>query len=560
MWKYIAVGILVLPVSLLSQDKKPWVVKGQWQASLFGYSSDGIGHRREPLRYQLNFNPRLSKGNWDIPLELSLYNVGFDSDYQFARFGIHPTWKWGKIHAGHTNLKVSSFSLNGRTLLGTGLELTPGVLRFTVLWGQTATAANSPLTNRVQPNAFATEMLTVKLGVGNRNHFLDLIYLKGEDQAGTIDSSRLYLDQYPAENLVLAARTEHYFFKRKWFVGGEFAGSAYNWNQNSLALAEVTDDLPSIPNWLLDPTVATQLSTAMEAFVGFRNRKFNTKIQYQKIGAGFRSMGSYFFQDDLEKIDLSLGFRMLKNKLRVKTSAGFRQNNLSDDKSLKTVRSQGLLNLYFRPNAKWNFNGTYSNYQTEQTVKTLGSRDSLRTALVSSNLNIGAQYNRIGSKKYNHQFSLRGGMQTAADRYKLEGGMGETQNYLTSLNYRMQTPKKKLELRGGLEYFGLNSDFQESARYGGSVAGLFNLKKNKLQLGIGSRQIISDNQKSADAISIMPYVTAGWRANTWKNFTLRLQYNHQEIKNNASPSFNEWQFTARYNHRFKGKSKKSLPK
>ncbi len=273
---------LLVQLDLYAQNDSIWKVSGTAGISINTYTANGIYNRREPFRYNLGLYPVLSKGNWRIPVRVTAYNLGIGSDYQVARFGAQPSWKWGSLHLGHSNVRFSNFTQNGRTLFGMGAEINPGLLRFGVLWGTTRQTGASILSNAVQPNVYPQEVFTMKLGLGNRHHFLDLIFLKGKDDATETDSSKLRLDQYPEENLVFAARTEHYFFKRKWSVGGEFALSGLTSNQNSTSLSNVSDETPVIPSWLLEPKVATIIANAAEAFLGYNGRQFNSKLTYQR--------------------------------------------------------------------------------------------------------------------------------------------------------------------------------------------------------------------------------------------------------------------------------------
>ena len=185
----------IIPVKAQTADST-WSMRGSFQLSVNGYNGFEIPNRREPLRYTASFRPVFVKNSWRIPVEVLLFNVGIGSDFQFMRFGIHPSWSWGKLHLGHTNMNLSKFTLSGRTLFGVGAELNPGLLRFAGFLGTSNQSPTSFLTNDTDPQAFQQNIYTFKIGVGTRNNFVDLLFLSGRDVQETVDSSRIILDQY----------------------------------------------------------------------------------------------------------------------------------------------------------------------------------------------------------------------------------------------------------------------------------------------------------------------------------------------------------------------------
>lgn len=503
----------------------------------------------------MGFYPILSRANLSIPLQVNIYNLGIGSDYQVVRMGIHPSWKWGSLHLGHSNLRFSSFTQNGRTLFGAGVQINPGLFRFGALWGSSRQTGTSILSNTVESNAYPQEVFTVKVGLGNRNHFLDLIYLKGKDDGAEVDTAVLQLDQYPEENAVLALRTEQYFFKRKWFFGGEFALSGLTSNQNSRSLQEVSDEIPDIPEWLLEPKVATLVANAAEAFVGYRGRLFNTKVIYQRISPGFRSFGAYYFQDDIESIDIAMGVKLMKSKLRVKVRGGVRQDNLANDQSLRTTRARGFLQLYYKPNRNWLFTANYSNYQTEQRLQDFTNRDSLRTAIVSNNINANAQRTIQDKSKRRHTIRLSGGIQTSMDRYEQALGPSQTKNYSAGLNYRMYSAANLWQLGFGLDYLGFEQTRVANHRYGNRLEISRNLAQGKWRVGLNSNQVIGYAGSTLNTVSFIPGALVSYRPSLADFINLRLSYSDQSFRNTTSSGFSELQIFLRYTRRLGVKKK-----
>ena len=537
--------IIFCPGLYAQQKDSTWSVKGTAQISLNGYTADGITNRREPFRYTLSFRPILVKNNWRIPIEITAYNVGIGSDYKFMRFGIHPSWKWGKLHFGHTNMRLSSFSISGRTLLGAGVELNPGLFRFAAFYGTTKQSTASFLTNTVQSNVYAQNIFTTKIGFGNRSHFIDLILLKGKDDSTSVDSTRLRKDQYPEENVVIAARTEHYFFKKKWVIGGEFAVSGLTTNQDS---KPVSDEPIPILSLLWEPKVSSIQANALEAFIAYRGKIFNTKFAYQRIGPGYRSMGAYFFQNDLESFDISFGIKLLKNKLRIKSKGGLMRNNLANDRTFQSVRARGFLQLFYRPSKQWTIMANYSNYQTEQILQSYDQRDSLRTAIVSNNINGSVQYLLKSKSNIRQTIRATGGVFSSTNKQDFDRNVAESKTFNAALNYQIM--KNQWQLQLGLNYLGFEQIAPTNHRYGNQIEIAKSWNKNKWRLSLGSSQIWSFRGTTQTTINWTPNTTFSYRPNVANSFVLRVLYFNNSFATLAGTNFSEWQLSLKYKHRF----------
>ena len=525
-----------------------WQIKGTANLSINTYNVNGIENRREPLRYTLSLRPVLTKGSWSIPIELNAYNIGIGSDYKFLRFGIHPTWRWGKIHLGHTNMRLSSFSISGRTLLGAGVELNPGLLRFAAFAGTTKQATNSFISNAAQTNVYAQQIFTTKIGFGNRAHFLDIIVLKGKDDASSVDSAKIHGDVYPEENVVIAARTEHYFFKKKIHIGGEYAISGLTTNQNS---SPIDDSDLNFINWLWEPKTASFQANAFEAFVAYRSKQFNVKLAYQRIGPGYRSMGAYFFQNDLESYDASTSFKFLKNKFRVKLKGGVMRNNLADDRTFQSIRMRGFVNVLYTISKKVMLTANYSNYQTEQILQDYKSRDSLRSAIVSNNLNATVQIILSQKVKLKRTLRINGGMFNSVNRQDFNRGVSDSKTYNGGVYY--QVINKQWQWQLGLTYLGFDRGVSMQNRYGNQVEISRSLKGAKWKISINSSQVWTFNDAEQTVVSWLPSASAMYRPNAADSFMLRAVFANYVYKSNFGSSFNELQASFRYAHRFGAK-------
>ncbi len=73
----------------------------------------------------------------------------------------------------------------------------------------------------------------------------------------------------------------------------------------------------------------------------------------------------------LENVTLNLTGRFLKDKINATFNIGTQRNNLQKTEINTVRRIIGSVNLAYAPSPKWNFNATYSNFQTSTAIKML---------------------------------------------------------------------------------------------------------------------------------------------------------------------------------------------
>ena len=237
---------------------------------------------------------------------------------------------------------------------------------------------------------------------------------------------------------------------------------------------------------------------------------------------------------------------MLKSKLRIKARGGFRQNNLADDKSLQTTRARGFLQLYYRPSRSWLYNATYSNYQTEQSLQDITNRDSLRTTIVSNNVNGSVQNTIVGKKRNQHILRLSAGILTSADRNESR----ETKNYSAGLQYQLITASNKWQCQAAVDYLGFEQVQPINHRYGNRLELLRNLKQGKWRVGVYSHQIWAYRGSAQTSTSVVPGLHAAYRPSIAHSLSLRVSYSIQSFNSATATDFQELQATVKYSYRF----------
>src|SRR5208283_2880744 len=111
--------------------QKPVTLTGGMMAQIIFYNANGISGDRQPISYIFTGSPTIDLYNTvTIPFIFTYSEQERLLRQPFNQFGISPKYKWITLHVGYQNLNYSQFTLAGHTILGAGVDLTPGIFRF----------------------------------------------------------------------------------------------------------------------------------------------------------------------------------------------------------------------------------------------------------------------------------------------------------------------------------------------------------------------------------------------------------------------------------------------
>lgn len=407
---YCAFLIILIPVTLCAgQDStrvdsaatkpKNWTIKGELDVNTGFYQMKGLdAPRGQMLPWGLNGKITLrSQSGWIIPVTglYSSQNNRFRQPYN--QVGTSPVYKnWLMLHGGYRNVYFSPYTLAGHTFLGGGVELNPKKLRLGFIYGKFNRAIEH---NLAQPDVipyFKRTGFAARAGVGTKTNYLDLIVMKVADDVHSIGQLPEEQLLSPAENLVVGLSSRLKIKKKFTF---ELEGSASVYTRDTRA--EAIGDQVHIPYYdvikkVFVPRISTQLSTALQAAFGYRNKYFNGRIQYKRIEPDFKTMGAYYFQNDIEHYTASPNFSLFKSKLKLNTSLGFQHDNLLNQKRARTNRLIGSTALVYTPNEDLSFDVYYSNYGITQKAGYMALIDTLRISQNNRTVSGNVMYMKIG--------------------------------------------------------------------------------------------------------------------------------------------------------------------
>lgn len=328
-------------------------------SSLF-YDAQGIPDRRQPFTWFLNGTVATSILDISLPFTFNYSNnqISYTQPYMLQSF--NPTYKWIKGYAGITSMNFSQYTLAGHVFSGTGVELTPKKFKFAVMYGRLKKAVehdavnNSDLTMSYRRMGFGTSA-----GYEKKGHALKLIYFTAKDDPKSLTFVPLNTEVTPMQNTVISISGKATLYK-KLKLESEYAISGLTRSLNS---PEEINTIPKnrLPR-IFKPNATSQFFDAFKSSIDYNHKFFGLSLIYERIDPGYRTLGGYFFNNDLENITIAPTFNLLQGKMNLSCNTGLQRNNLDGSKLSTNKRWVGSISANYVPNQSWNFTGTYSNF------------------------------------------------------------------------------------------------------------------------------------------------------------------------------------------------------
>jgi hypothetical protein len=385
--------------------QKPVVLRGSAQLRGIFYNASGIPDRRTPFSWLFSGNLTANLYGVSLPMNFSFSEQDRSFSQPFNQFGISPHYKWVTVHLGYRNINFSPYTLAGYTMLGAGVELTPGKFRLGFMYGRLNRATTIDTTTQsLAPISFTRKAFALKLGYGTENNFIDISMLRGKDDPGSLTLGKLTLDSLavsPAANTVIGISTR-LTLAQHIFVEGDIGTSLYTRDVNSPLLLDSVSD-PTLKKLRSIATLngTSQLYTAISAALGYKTKTYTIKLQYQRIDPDFQSMGAYFFNSDLENYTVAPSLRLFRNHLRLNGSIGFQHDNLQHQKEATTHKliATTMLSADFTKQLGIDIN--YSNFSNNQQPNTIRFADSLKIVQTTQNFSISPRWILTGTTTTN---------------------------------------------------------------------------------------------------------------------------------------------------------------
>lgn len=491
-------GMLVLVLISLAQAEakdttqfiKKWAFHGSLGLSLQVYNTNQFNQRMRPFTYTLTGAPVVTLFGKQVPMTVIISEQDRRFVQPYNQIGLSPKGKWFTAHLGHRNIYFSNYTLAGTTVLGAGFEMNPGKFRMGAMGGQ----INRAVTNldlirnpsglnvggRFQYERWG---YCARIGVGKENKYFDFVLFQGWDKKGSVNPELADTTGVtPAENLAFGIVGKIPLGK-KLFWDIDAAISAYTGDQREQANTE---------GWIqkiYSARFSSQLFTAGRTSLSYMGARFSLRMEYKRVDPDFKTMGMYFIQSDLQQITLSPGFGLFKSKVRINGSVGIERDNLLKSREATTERLITNSTLSFTPGkGKYGLDLNYSNFGITQSPGLRPVNDTIRIAQTNASYSMNQRYT-FKTKTRITSLLLLAMYQQLTDLNIFTSSAQENQSKIANLSYTTSPLQKGFGYTASITL----SDFvQNGFQYtlmGGSLAGNYNLKDNRLQTSLmGSYQ------------------------------------------------------------------------
>lgn len=291
---------------------------------LYSHSGAGLSARPDQTgRIMANLTFSFANGLVVVPLSALISTDQVSFRQQINEFGISPTYHGVTVHLGHFAPQFSTYTLADQTLAGGGVESDQHNFRLGLVGGQARRAVvPSPVNGIVtgQPQ-FSRRLWGARVGFGAPDGpaSIDLIYMAGEDNGGSLDST-------VASGAGIAP-------ERNAVVGFK-GGAAFAERRVHLLVEGATSRVERQPGL---PGANSSTGKAGSAKLNYRAGTVTMGGTLEYVSPAFVSMGNAGLTPDHMDYGLTFAGQLSQGRVTFNAMGGWRQNNLAHD-AVQTTR------------------------------------------------------------------------------------------------------------------------------------------------------------------------------------------------------------------------------
>ena len=443
---------------LLAQEpdfKHPIQVSGGFNGSTGFYTAFGAPSRRPPFTYSLNASLNFKVlGMIDVPFSASFSQQQASFAQPFNQYGISPKYKWITAHIGYRNMTFSDFTLAGHTFLGGGVELTPGKWKIGAVAGRFRKAIEEAdaLANGAT-TSYGRMGYGLQVGWENNGNGIEGCVFKARDNVNSINAPTQSSDVTPEEGLVMGIKGKKKIGK-KLDVEAEYAQSAITRDIRGPVAVNEGGGASSLSYFggLFQRRSGSASHAAYQGKINYKAKAFNLGLKYKHVDTDYRTLGAYFFANDVEDATLNGSTTLFKSKLNLSASVGGQRNDLAHVKATRNSRLIYSANVGYAPSEKWNFSVNGSNFSSFLKVDQNILTDSLNFYQVTRNAAVNAMH-MYGGEENKQSLSANVSYQNAVGRkeYSILPD-NVTDFYNVALAHTLKLKKQNMDVSSMVSY------------------------------------------------------------------------------------------------------------
>jgi hypothetical protein len=488
---------------------------------IFFNSNDSLA-RRDPYTYTFTANLNLSLYGWSVPVSAMYSNQKWSYSQPFNQFSLHPSYKWIKLHIGHSSMNFSPYTLAGHQFLGAGVELSPGD-KFTI------SAMGGRLQKRTLPDSSGlSETAYHRIGAGFKTEYnLDfgsiaatLFYARDDENSLHFSSGTLPV--LPMENLTAGLGGNFSFFK-SFSLTFDYSSSILT--ENTLA---PTINEGFVPGF--NYRGSTSQYNAFKTGMNYNSPFGSLGLGFERVDPGYRTLGAYYNNNDFVNYTINYAGGFLKNRATLAMSFGLQEDNLSGENGQDNSRRIANINLGIVPIENLNIGVFYSNFNNYTNIRSTfedinttdpyANYDTLNFTQISENIGGTANMNFGEKDRASHSISLSASYQKASQQQNDVPENAGNAFYNGSAGYNLRIEQLGIAPGVMFNYSNSGPDTLKNEIFGPSAS----VRKSFLDKKLSSQLMVSYNlsmvNKERQGENTIIRLTAGYTLKKQHNFNL----------------------------------------
>lgn len=455
------------------------------------YAADGISNRMNPYSYVLSGNINLSIYGFSLPFSFAFSNQNYSYRQPFNIYGLSPTYKRFTFHAGYRNMSFSPYTLAGHNFLGGGVEYKGEALSIAVMSGRLLRKVAYDSTNSNTLPSYERWGGGIKINYKVKKDEISIITFYAKDNVHSIAAPPESTGLTPQANMVWSIGGKKVLFE-KLTLQAEGATSAWTRNLNSENAARQSGSGYNL--FFIPWKQSTVVYNALKASAMYDFTFMTLGAGYERIEPEFRTLGAYYFNNDLENITLNFSTALLNKKINISANGGLQRDDLKNTKASAMHRKVGSVNIGITPSSRLNLSLSYSNFYSFINIKpvdvrflqnsTFSQLDTLNYTQLSQNMSASAGYKIADNDNTTNNISLNTSYMTASSK------QGRTQqgNEMLNGSFGMNQLWKKSGLNAGVNANANQTSFEQgkSVFLGIGLNAGIALFKKKLRVSLGA--------------------------------------------------------------------------
>jgi hypothetical protein len=331
-----------------------------------GFNSNyGNQFSRNPFSWNLSGRINVQILDFSLPFTFSYTNLGTSYTQPLNITSISPKYKWFQAHIGFTSINISAHTISGRPFLGAGLELTFKKWKFKTLFGRLTKAVEyeSTLEN---PNQIAYKRLggAASLEYNHKGQQISVSLFKAKDLSNSITYKPINSEITPKDNFITELNSQFKLFKVLTLkINYAISLLTENTRIENIGYDSNTFD------FIIQKNISTSTKHMINSELSVQLKKFSIGLAYKRIDPGFYSLGSFYMNNDFESYAVKTSLKLVKNKINISGSFGYRRNNLKKESKSNTDRFTASINLIGAITKNITLSVNYNNFNTYSITK-----------------------------------------------------------------------------------------------------------------------------------------------------------------------------------------------